>query len=221
MTSQKQLRVQHRQERLARERASAAAARRDRWLRRGALAVVGVAAFPLVITAILGATGAGNTEGLASGPAPWPAETAHLRARLTTLKFPPNGDESYHIHALLHVYVDGAPVIVPADIGISAADRIESPLHTHDITGIIHIEAGQRHDFKLADFFAVWGVTFSDPQLGGYHNAGDRTVQVFANGQAVSDPASYVVHAHDNIVVAYGAPGSFPTQPPADALDGL
>lgn len=110
---------------------------------------------------------------------------------------------------------------VPANIGISPAAGIESPLHTHDTSGVIHIEAGQPHDFRLADFFTIWGVGFSDTQLGGYHNASDRTVQVFVNGQAVADPVGYVIHARDNIVVAYGALGSFPTQPPADALDGL
>ena len=221
MTSRKQSRAQRRDERRTRERATAVAVRRRRWIGLAVGGLAAVAALFVLVAVIVGARGGENADGLAVGPPPWPTETTHLRARLATLKFPPNGDESYHIHALLHVYVNGAPVIVPADIGISAADRIESPLHTHDTTGIIHIEAGQPHDFKLADFFTVWGVTLSDTQLGGYRNAGDRTVQVFANGQAVADPASYIIHAHDNIVVAYGAPGSFPTQPPADALDGL
>lgn len=221
MTTRKQLRAQRRGERQAGERAPAAATRRGRWIRLALGGMAAVAVLFVAVAAIVGTTGTGNTQGLAAGPEPWPAETAHLRARLAMLNFPPNGDESYHIHALLHVYVEGAPVTVPANIGISPADRIESPLHTHDTSGIIHIEAGQPHDFKLADFFTVWGVAFSDSQLGGYRNAGDRTVQVFVNGKAVAAPVGYVIQTRDNVVVAYGAPGSFPTEPPSDALQGL
>ena len=187
--------------------------------------VLGVAAAIVALfvvgLAIAGATPGSSGEGLAAGAAPWPAESTHLRARLATLAFPPNGNESYHIHALLHVYADGQAVTVPANIGISSAAGIESPLHTHDTSGVIHIEAGAPHDFKLADFFTVWGVAFSATQLGGYHNSGEATVQVYVNGKPVADVMRYVIGAHDNIVVAYGAPGSFPTQPPADALDGL
>lgn len=221
MTSRKQSRVQRREERLARERAAATAARRGRRLRYLAGGIGAVAVLLVAVAAMVGDAGESGADGLVSGSPPWPPETAHLRARLATLNFPPNGDESYHIHALLHVYVEGAPVTVPANIGIIAADRIESPLDTHDTSGIIHIEAGQPHDFKVADFFTVWGVAFSDSQLGGYRNSGDRTVQVFVNGKAVADPVGYVIAPRDNIVVAYGAPGSFPTEPPADALEGL
>lgn len=100
MTSRKQLRVQRRQERLSRERA--AAARRGRWIRFGAGGITAVVALFVLVIAIVGATGTGNAIGLATGQAPWPAESAHLRARLAGLAFPPTGDESYYIHALLH-----------------------------------------------------------------------------------------------------------------------
>lgn len=118
---------------------------------------------------------------------------------------------------MVHVYVDGAPVAVPANIGISAAARLESPLHTHDATGLVHIEADQPHDFRLADFFAVWGVAFSGNQIGGFRNAGDRVLQAFANGQRIADPAMYVIRAGDNIAVGFGTQGSFPSSPASDA----
>ncbi len=62
---------------------------------------------------------------------------------------------------------------------------------------------------------------FSDTELGAYSNSGSKTVQVYVNGDLVSDPASYEIRKHDNIVVPYGEPGSFPKEPPADALQGL
>jgi hypothetical protein len=122
---------------------------------------------------------------------------------------------------MLHVYVDGRAMTVPANIGISVAQGIESPLHTHDTSGVIHIEADNPYPFKLADFFKVWGLRFSDTELEAYSNSGSKTVQVYVNGDLVSDPASYEIREHDNIVVAYWEPGSFPKEPPADALQRL
>jgi hypothetical protein len=50
-----------------------------------------------------------------------------------------------HFHAHLDVFVDGKPVVVPAYIGFSFAVTGQpngiSALHTHDESGIIHIEA--------------------------------------------------------------------------------
>lgn len=163
----------------------------------------------------------GLLPGLQETPAPWAPEYTHLVERYQALQFPPNGNESYHIHALLHIYANGQPITVPANMGISAAARLESPLHTHDTSGVIHVEAAYPFPFRLADIFAVWGVAFTDHQLGGYTNTAQEQVQVHVNGQQITDPAHYVIKAHDNIVVAYGTPGSFPTQPPADALKGL
>ncbi|GAC1398170.1 MAG: hypothetical protein NVSMB52_11720 [Chloroflexota bacterium] len=163
----------------------------------------------------------GVLPGLQETLVPWQPEYDHLVERYRELNFPPNGDESYHIHALLHVYVQGQSVTVPANIGISAVDQLESPLHTHDTSGIIHIEAGQPFPFRLADIFAVWGVVFTDHQLVGYKNLGQKTVHVFVNGEHLVDPTHYEIRPHDNIVVAYGRPGSFPIQPPTDALQGL
>jgi hypothetical protein len=45
---------------------------------------------------------------------------------------------------MLHIYVNGVLVPLPADIGIDRAKHLETSLHTHDGTGIIHIEAPHR-----------------------------------------------------------------------------
>ncbi len=153
----------------------------------------------------------GTLPGLQVSPAPWSPEYVSLPARLAALRLPPNGDESYHIHAHLAIYVKGQPVTVPANVGISFAARLESPMHTHDTSGAIHIEASQPSDaFNLGAFFDIWGVKFTATQLGGYTDTANKTVQVYVNGQPVADATRYVLHPHDDIVVGYGAPGSVP-----------
>lgn len=169
----------------------------------GGLAGPATTAGPAVDLAALG--------GLQSTTAPWQPEYGSLPERLAALALPPNGDERYHIHAHLAIFVDGAPVAVAADVGVSAAARIESPMHTHDASGVVHIEASGPSDaFTLGAFFDLWGVTFDDQQLGGYQDAGGRSVQVYVDGQQISDPARYVLRPHDDIVVGYGTSGSFP-----------
>ena len=151
---------------------------------------------------------------------PWPPRQEGLQAAVEAAGFPPVGDESYHVHALLSVFVDGEPVIVPANIGIDTTTGYHSPLHTHTPDGVIHFEADEPAAFTLGQFFTMWGVDFSAQRLGALTPQGDNSVQVYVNGSLVEDPETYAINEGDNVVVAYGAPGSFPTEPPTDALDG-
>lgn len=79
---------------------------------------------------------------------PWPAEYEHLAQRLHQVGLPPGGSEKFHIHALLHIYINGLLVPLAANIGLDPAKHLESSLHTHDHTGVIHMEAA--HPFKFA-----------------------------------------------------------------------
>lgn len=63
---------------------------------------------------------------------------------------------SSHIHPHLTIIVDGANQVIPAEIGNVRGCMAE--LHTHDANGAIHIESlSLDRQFKLADFFSVWG----------------------------------------------------------------
>jgi len=118
--------------------------------------------------------------------------------------------------------VDGQPVTVPANVGISIADQLESPMHAHDTTGVIHIESSQPSNaFTLGALFDVWGVKLTPTHLGGYHNAGGDTVHVYANGKVITDPTQYALRPHDNIVIGYEPGTSLPhiapfTWPPGE-----
>ena len=164
---------------------------------------------------------AGAEVGAQTTPPPWRPEYAHLGQRLNAMGLPGLSEEIFHIHSLLHVYVDRRPVVVPANIGLDQSTGTFSPLHTHDTSGIVHIEADRTYPFTIGQFFAVWGVRFANDRLGPYESRGSEQLQVYVNGERVSDPVDYVMHEHDNIVVGYGKPGSFPTEPPANFPPGL
>jgi hypothetical protein len=156
--------------------------------------------------------------GLQTAKPPWHPEYVHLRERIRQLGLPPVGKETFHIHAMLHIYVEGLLVPLPADIGIVKAKRLETSLHTHDGSGIIHMEADHRFNFTLGDFFAVWGVKLGPAQVGGLTGAGGDHLHFYLNGKPLANPAAHVLHREDSIVIGYGPDDSFPHAPPTYLL---
>jgi hypothetical protein len=218
--TRKQRREAARAQRKALEQAEAASAvRRKRLIRVAGIVVAAVAIAGVLIAATSGgsshksaaATGSGAQAGLLETPAPWAPQYSGLQARVHAYGFPPQSDTGYHVHAVLRIYIDGKQIQVPEKIGIDTAEEYLAPLHTHDTSGIIHIESSEPFPFKLAQFFTIWGVKFTNTQLGGYVAGNGNVLSVYVNGKQVSNPVGYVMSAHDHILVGYGKPGSFPT----------
>jgi hypothetical protein len=238
MASRKEEKERLRAQRLERQEAEQKATRRR--VRLGLIGggvLAAIVVVVIVVVAVSGGSSSGSssggqefvTESVPSGaevgvrstPPPWPPDYAHLAERIEAMGLPGLSDTIFHIHAQLHVYVNGKPVQVPADIGLDEATGTSSPLHTHDTSGVIHMEADETYSFTLGQFLTVWGVKFSKNQLGSYKSHAGETVQVYDNGKPVKgDPVNLVMHEHDNIVVAYGKPGSFPTEPPTNFTEG-
>jgi|ERR687887_526454 hypothetical protein len=97
-------------------------------------------------------------------------------------------------------------------------------LHTHDGTGIVHIESPIKRDFTLGQFFDIWAKKLNNQSefantFGGKNNT---PPDVYVNGQKVTG-ISYreiKLHAHDEIALVYGTP---PSQVPSkyDFPEGL
>jgi hypothetical protein len=121
-----------------------------------------------------------------------------------------------HIHAHLDVIINGGPIAVPADIGVDEARHKISPLHSHDSSGVIHIESPNANDsFTLGQFFAEWDVALSANRIGGLTADASHHLTVYVNGtQHTGNPATIVLSAHDEIAIVYGTeaqPASVPT----------
>jgi hypothetical protein len=149
--------------------------------------------------------------GVQTGPAPWLPEIDNLLSRLKAIDLPALYEEgnALHIHQHLDILVNGKAVPVPAGIGINQVARFISPLHTHDVSGIIHVESDVMRDFTLGQFFDVWGVRFSKDCVGGYCAKGAAALKVLVDGKAVSgDPRELVLREHQEIAVVYGPPSA-------------
>jgi hypothetical protein len=159
-------------------------------------------------------------------PEPWDAPGDVLGGIALAGLTPPWFGFVEHIHAHLDVVVDGRPVLVPAGVGVAepvvvggqtqSAIGLQAPVHTHDDTGVLHIENdGPPLVLTLGDFFDIWMVRLTSDCLGSYCADGTRTLRVYVGGQLVTgDPREVVLAPAVQIAVVFGAPG-VPAQVPA------
>jgi hypothetical protein len=152
--------------------------------------------------------------GLMTSKAPWPANNGvPLQARLKAIGMPALTAEGsrLHIHQHLDVLIRGKGYPIPAGIGIDKRDRFISPLHTHDFSGILHVESPTVRKYTLGQTFDVWGLRFSSSCVGGYCAKGREKVWVFVSGvRWLGDPRAIPLKQHQEIIVAYGTYASIP-----------
>jgi hypothetical protein len=157
--------------------------------------------------------------GLQTGSVPWtPDDGNTLRARLDRLGLPVLGAEQldYHIHAHLDIYVRGVKIPVPALVGIDVTEEFLTVLHTHDASGIVHIESATNHHYQLGDFFGVWGVRLTGSCIGSYCARKQAIVRTYVNGKPYKgNPAGIVMHEHDEIVLSVGTKADLPKPIPS------
>jgi hypothetical protein len=217
--TRKQRREQARGERKALEKAERELAdRRKRFTQiGGALIVVAVVGIIVALVATSGSkkaassastSGSGAETDLLATPAPWPPQYAGLLNRIVGAHFPPYGT-NYHVHSVLQIYIEGKQVPLASQIGIDQQESYLAPLHTHDSSGIIHMEATEPYPFKLSQFFTVWGVKFTPSQIGAYKAGNGNVLALYANGTQVANPTEYTMKPHDRLVLNYGKPKTF------------
>jgi hypothetical protein len=114
-------------------------------------------------------------------PPPWDAVSYIKAAGLEAQPLNSNG-KSHVID--LRITFDGTPVKVPAYMGIDRVRALQAPVHTHDSSGRVWLEARETDAVTLAQFFTVWGVRFDGRCLG---SACARVV-VRVDGTVNTDP---------------------------------
>lgn len=122
-----------------------------------------------------------------------------------------------HFHAHLDIYLKGAAVNLPANEGISQPNQCLYWVHTHDNTGVIHIEAPAKaanRTITLGDAFDVWGLKLDSHNVATLQVPSNGSLVAFVNGAPyTANPRSIPLHPHDEIVleITPGAPASVPS----------
>jgi hypothetical protein len=79
--------------------------------------------------------------------------------------------------------------------------------HTHDATGIIHIESPDERPYTLGNFFDIWGEPLSRKGVAGLQGA----VKTYVDGKPYAgDPRQIVLKEHGEITLVVGEPAVTP-----------
>ena len=113
--------------------------------------------------------------------------------------------ETYHTHALLTVYRNGVRLALPDSIGRGSGCNYE--MHTHDGSGVLHIETDVPRTFTLGQFLSLWGQGIGAASVLGlpgparYYLIKDEKLT-----PVTTDPSALPLAGHTEIVVIVGTP---------------
>jgi hypothetical protein len=136
---------------------------------------------------------------------------------------------AYHVHAHLDVFVNGQPVTVPAGLGINIHDpgvhsspqdgatayggidvpckqACISPLHTHDVSGVLHTESSTKKDNTLGQLFVEWGVKLDTNCVRTFCRPTTK-IAVYIDGKPFTgDPRTIALANRREIAIVIGTP---------------
>jgi len=101
------------------------------------------------------------------------------------------GTYVYHWHAQLYVNSAGVSYPIPANIGLTPGCAM--PLHTHDGSGLIHVEPDVNRLYTIGDFFTIWGKSFGSP------------ARMLVNGTETNPSTSVVLYDQESIILNYAS----------------
>lgn len=142
------------------------------------------------------------------GTAFWPdgnTPSGGTGADVDGLTCAPGMSVNYHVHAHLAIINNGKWLALPKNIGILSSCDYE--MHTHDQTGIIHIEAPSVKNFTLGDFFDIWGEPLTSANVAGI--TGDVVAYISDNGEArryMGDLRAITLTSHRDVTLQIGTP---------------
>jgi hypothetical protein len=200
------------EERRQQQRAQALAAQRRAVRRKRTIWISVIAAVVVLASAITAYALANAPKSTAQNPSALPTEAVFNPA------YPPVDrvycdqleQQGYHIHVHLTIWINGSQVAVPQAVGIAPDSSCFYWLHTHDTTGVVHIEAPATAALNLQQFLDIWGKGFSTL---GYQDqlASSTGWTVYVGGKQISGGFSKVVfQPHMVITIAYNSPNVKP-----------
>ena len=188
---------------------------------------------PLFLLASLAACGGGGGDGPAPAPAPATLPTIAPAVDLNDnhqvgTTFWANGDtasggqgatvagvpcgplvETYHIHSHLSILVDGQARSIPADVGIidTATTDCHYEVHTHDLSGKLHVEGPAAATYTLGQLFAIWGQPLTRTNVAGITG---MPVEIFITENNTvtryeGDPKDIELKSHRHIAIQLGS----------------
>jgi hypothetical protein len=153
-----------------------------------------------IAVAVVALCGCGSSGTKPAARTTAPAATSNGARVIDGIRCQPEHLES-HYHAHLTLLRDGKRVKVPALIGIDLQHQCLYWLHTHDATGVMHIESPDARTYTLGQFFDVWGQPLSATRAASLRGK----LEVFVDGRQIAgDPRAIVLKSHELITIEQG-----------------
>jgi hypothetical protein len=115
-----------------------------------------------------------------------------------------------HIHVHLTIYIDDKRIPIPEGIGIAPDGSCLYWLHTHDASGIIHIEAPAGSSFTLGNFLDIWREQFRQRGYPSQLNAPAGWKTYVGGRRLTSGMLPIPLQRHTLITLIYNSPGVIP-----------
>ena len=152
-----------------------------------------------IVLAVVALSGCGSSNDKTTSSSQ-PARTSNGAPVIDGIRCQPEHLES-HYHSHLTLLRDGRNVKVPALIGIDLQHQCLYWLHTHDATGVMHIESPDARTYTLGQFFDVWGQPLSRTKAASLRGR----LAVFVGDRRVGgDPRAIVLKPHELITIEQG-----------------
>lgn len=122
-----------------------------------------------------------------------------------------------HFHAHLSLFYNGEQIAIPYGIGIVKPHQVKNGfvgagqgfywLHTHDASGIIHIESPDNRPYTLGNFFNLWGQPLNGRNVAGLQGP----VRAYVDGKPYKGNVRDIrLRSHTQITLVAGAPDVIP-----------
>ncbi len=106
-----------------------------------------------------------------------------------------------HIHPHLEIEILGKTQVIPAGIGLSQS--FHESIHTHDLSGEIHVESPVLREFYLSEFFSVWKKSFNETCIMEYCIDENHTMSFYVNEVKSDHYGSLLLRDLDRIKIIY------------------
>ena len=118
-----------------------------------------------------------------------------------------------HFHSHLSLFYRGEQIAIPYGIGIVGPFVVRDGfvgsgsaiywIHTHDATGIIHVESPDNRPYTLGNFFDIWGQPLARGNVAGLKGK----LRAYVNGKPYAgNPRGIRLGEHAQITLVVGEP---------------
>ncbi|GAC1334741.1 MAG: hypothetical protein NVSMB17_16810 [Candidatus Dormibacteria bacterium] len=116
---------------------------------------------------------------------------------------------TFHVHAHVYLLQDGISQPISENIGIPGDNpllpRCFYWLHTHDRSGLVHIEAPRAQAFTLGQLFDIWGQPLAATAVARLTAPPGQPPVVYVDGKEfLGDPRQVELKRHTEVVIELG-----------------